>query len=119
MPKSYNTTIDERMGCIWITFNDSIDMDNYKAIEDDIFYKIKNESPKNIVLDLSKTTVLFSSGIGLIVRLHSIVEKDNRKIFIVNVSQKVSDSFVTTGLNAVLTIFSNEEEFKQKICPDS
>ena len=117
MPKSFNTTIEERMGFIWITFNDSIYMDNYKAIEDEIFHKIKSEAPKSIVLDLSKTSALFSSGIGLILRLHSFVEKYNKKIFLVNVSQKVSDSFVTTGLNAVLTIFPTEKEFKKKICP--
>ncbi|MGD9201716.1 MAG: STAS domain-containing protein [Chitinispirillia bacterium] len=119
MPKSFNINIEEKIGCIWITFNDSIDMDNYKLIEDEIFHKIKSDTPRNIVLDLSKTSALFSSGIGLIIRLHSFVEKFNKKIYLVNVSQKVSDSFIMTGLNAVLTIFSTEEEFKKKICSDS
>ena len=36
MAKTFNPTIEEKQGCLWITFKESIDMDNYKAIEDSI-----------------------------------------------------------------------------------
>lgn len=115
MTKSFNTTIEDRLGCLWITFNDSIDMDNYKAIEDSIFQKIKESSSLNIVIDLSKTLALFSSGVGVIMRMHLLINEHNKKLFLVNVSEKVQEGLETMGLNRVLKIYPSTEAFQSDL----
>lgn len=115
MAKTFNTSIEYRLGCLWITFKDSIDMDNYKIIENNIYIKIEESDAKDIVLDLSKTLALFSSCLGIIIRLNTYAGKNNKKLFLVNVSKKVREGLITTGLNKVLTIYSTFEELQSEL----
>ncbi len=112
MSKSYNTSIENRSGCLWTTFKDSIDMDNHKVIEDSVFQKIKECTSQDVVIDLSKTTALFSSGVGVIMRIHSIAQDHHKKLSLVNVSDKVRDGLETMGLDRVLSIYSTTNEFQ-------
>ena len=112
MSKSFNTSIENHLGCLWITFNDSIDMDNYKFIEESVFQKLAGVGTPNVVIDLSKTAALFSSGVGVIMRIHSLAKEHNKKLSLVNVSSKVQDGLETMGLDRVLSIYSNTDEFQ-------
>ena len=112
MAKTYNTTIEQRMGCLWVTFKDSIDRDNYKTIEESISQKIKETDLQNVVIDLSKTAALFSAGLGVIMRMHHFVTQKNKHIFIVNASEKLRESLEVMNLNKILSIYSSVEEFK-------
>ena len=69
MGKSYTTSVEQRHGCLWITLPDSIDMDNFLKIEERIMPELE-KAPQEVVLDFSRTKALFSSGIGLVVRLN-------------------------------------------------
>lgn len=110
MPKRYNTSIEVRNDKIWITFEDPIDMDNYKAVEEAILYAIKKNKEEKVILDLSKTMTLFSSGIGVILRIHSFASQYKRKMILVNISPRVLEAFKTTGLDQMFTIFPNSQE---------
>ncbi len=112
MAKSFHTTVENRMNHAWITLKDSMDMDNYKKIEDSIFLQLKKENIQDIVVDLSETSTLFSPGIGVIMRIHSFATKNNKKLFLVNVSEKLNEVLVFSSLDKVLKIYPTEEAFK-------
>lgn len=111
MAKSFHTSVENRMDHIWITFKDSVDMDNYKKVEDSIFLQLKKENIQDIVVDLSETSTLFSPGIGVIMRIHNFAKQNNRKLFIVNVSEKLNEVLIFSSLDRILKIYPSEKEF--------
>jgi anti-anti-sigma factor len=112
MAKTFHTTIENRMGHIWITFVDSVDMDNYQKIEDNIFHQIKKNDLRDIVVDLSKTSTLFSSGLGVLMRLHSFASENKKEVFLVNVSTKLNEVLKFSSLDRVMKVFPTVEEFE-------
>lgn len=115
MSKSFNITVQEHLGSLWIIFTDSIDMDNYKLIEETIFQNIQDTISDRVVIDLSKTQALFSSGVGVIMRIHSLSKEHNKTLYLVNVNDKVQEGMETMGLDSVLKIYSSTKEFQSDI----
>ncbi len=115
MSKSFNTEVEERQGCLWITFKDSIDMDNYQIIEEGIFKKITETNSHKVVLDLSKTPTLFSSGVGTVMRMHTVIQENNKDFYLVNVNDRVQEGFETMGLDTVLKTYSSPEAFQSDL----
>jgi len=115
MSKSFNIAVQEHLGSLWITFTDSIDMDNYKLIEETIFQNIQSTTSERVVIDLSKTQALFSSGVGVIMRIHSLSKEHNKILYLVNVNDKVQEGLETMGLDSVLKIYSSTEDFQSDI----
>jgi anti-anti-sigma factor len=114
MGKSFTTFIDRRHGCLWIVLPSSIDMDNYEKIEQTIDPELK-ESPKKIVLDFSKTESIFSSGLGVIVRVQKRVSELGGQLFLVNFSPRLKDALEAVGLERIFKTFETEELFVQGI----
>ncbi len=112
MTKSFTISIEEKHGCLWITFKDAIDMDNYKSIEDSLFTAITMSPIQNVVCDLSQTVALFSSGIGVIMRMNKIVSDNAKKLHFVNVSEKVQEGLEIMGLDNILNIYTSNEAFQ-------
>lgn len=114
MTKTFNPSIEERQGCLWITFKDSIDMDNYKTIEDSISQNIKENKLQKVVIDLSQTTALFSSGLGLLMRMHLLAKENSKKIYIVNASEKMREGLEIMNLDKILSIYPTTEAFESE-----
>jgi len=60
--------IENKSDFTWVTLPDSINMDTYKTLEENIQARLDSGNVR-VVLDLSKTNNLFSSGLGLIIRI--------------------------------------------------
>lgn len=88
-----------------------IDMNNYKKVETDILNHMNGSSQPQVTLDLTKTDVLFSSGIGMLVRLKSAAEKFNKKLCLVNVSTKIREGLLSMSLDRVIPIYSTTQHF--------
>jgi anti-anti-sigma factor len=114
MAKTFNPSIEERQGCLWITFKESIDMDNYKTIEDSVSRNMMDSNLQKVVIDLSKTAALFSSGLGLIMRMHLLAKKNNKKIYIVNASDRMREGLETMNLDKILSIYPSTEAFESE-----
>jgi len=110
MKKSYTTRVEKRHGRLWIMLPDSIDMDNYQKIEENIMGEIEHE-PQDVVLDFSRTKTLFSSGIGLIVRLKKRVNEKGLNLSLVSIGNKIKEGLENVGLHNVFEIFPSEEAF--------
>ncbi len=112
MPKSFTTLIQQKNNALWITLPDSIDMDNYAKIEEAIAPELSGRK-NNVVLDFSRTKSLFSSGLGLIVRLKKKVEELNGDLYLVNVNSKIEEGFENVGLDKVLPVYTVDEAIKR------
>ncbi len=103
--------IENKMDYVWVTLPDSINMDTYKTIEDAIQASLSGAYPR-VVVDLSETDNLFSSGLGLLIRIRKSIGQSNGFLCLVNVSQKIRSLLETVHLDKVFTIFATDVEFE-------
>ncbi|MBD3315680.1 MAG: STAS domain-containing protein [Chitinivibrionales bacterium] len=103
--------IEERSGFVWVTLPDAVRMDNYTAIEKAIISNLSGKDDR-LVLDLSETVYLYSSGIGLMVRIHKEMSGANGVLYLVNVSRKIRDFLESMRLDKVFTIYATDVEFE-------
>ncbi|MFP4416342.1 MAG: STAS domain-containing protein [Chitinivibrionales bacterium] len=112
MPKAFATQIEQRDGVVWIILPETIDMDNYRHIEEMIEPELTRRGIQ-VVFDFSKTTALFSSGLGLIIRIKKQIDELKGKLFLLCVSRKLEEGFSNVGLDKVFTICRSREELQQ------
>jgi anti-anti-sigma factor len=98
-------------GFFWITLSESITMDNYGAIEARLEEKTR-EKQRRVVLDLSDITSLYSSGLGLLIRLRSRINELGGALFLVNVSRKISALLESVNLERLFSIYATDVEFE-------
>ena len=110
MTSPVSMSIEHKMGCLWITLPDAISMYNSRELEKTVVGNLEKET--SVVLDFSKTQNLFSSGLGLIIRIRKFVGEKNGVMSLVNVSEKMRDLFSAMNLNKVLTIYATDVEFE-------
>lgn len=110
-----NTTdelvITSEIGYTRILLPDAIGM----ASGDEYFQKIMGAleaGTKILVLDLAQTTVIYSSGFGLLIRIRKILAEDNGVVCLVNVSEKVGKFFTDFNLDRIFKIYSTDVEFE-------
>ncbi len=103
MPTSSGLTIAVRDARLWVTPSQTIDMDNSRIIED--HFRAAFESHHgDVVFDLSETLALFSSGIGLIMRLYNVVKESGKQMHIVNAAPRIREAMENMGLGRILDI---------------
>jgi anti-anti-sigma factor len=103
-------SVENKMGCLWITLPDAISMYNSRELEKTITGNLIDGA--NVVLDLSRTRNLFSAGLGLIIRIRKTVGENNGAMCLVNVNEKMRDVLLALNLNKVLTIYATDVEFE-------
>lgn len=69
----------------------------------------------SVLIDLTKTTVMNSSGLGMIVSSHSSVAKNKKKLIVACPNTKIMDLFQMTHLNRILLIEDSLEGALSKI----
>ena len=65
---------------------------------------------RRLILDLSETSVINSSGLGSIITCHAALRKAGGDLKLLSVSEKVESLLVITKLLTVFETFSDEEE---------
>ena len=63
-----------------------------------------------VILDLSRTTFLDSTGLGVIIGLSKRVRPSGGDVVIVNVDEGIARTFEITGLNEIFTICATRAE---------
>ena len=69
-----------------------------------------DEGAKRIVLDLSQTTFLDSTGLGVIIGLSKRVRPAGGDVLIVNTDDGIARTFEITGLSEIFRIFATRDE---------
>lgn len=110
MASTISMSIENKIGCLWITLPDAISMYNNRELEKSIIENLKEHT--DIVLDLSMTTHLFSAGLGLIIRIRKAANEKNSSLYLVNVNEKMRVFLTALNLTNVLSIYATDVEFE-------
>jgi anti-anti-sigma factor len=103
--------IKRKNGYLWITLPNAIGIDEGQEIQLNLESKIslKNEQ---LVLDFTNTSIIYSAGFGLFIRLRKKVMETQGVIYFVNVSKKIRDTFTELMLDKVFPIYATDVEFE-------
>jgi anti-sigma B factor antagonist len=77
--------------------------------------KLSEEGNKKLIIDLSKTTYLNSTALGVLISGHTSFIKNNGKVILCNVSKSIENIFVITKLTLVFEITETLDEAIKKI----
>jgi anti-anti-sigma factor len=111
MKPAGSVAITRKNGFFWIAMPDSITMDNYVRIEEEIADAVAEPNNK-VVLDMAVTRNLFSSGLGLLIRLKKRLDDKKCLLFLVNVSHRIQDILAAVHLDKLFTVYATDVEFE-------
>jgi anti-anti-sigma factor len=102
--------IENKLGYIWVHMPDAISRDDYREIENEIGALLAAETNR-LVLDLSETNNIFSSGLGLLIRLSKMAIEKKGAMHLVNVSRALQEVFAMVNLDRYFSIYETDIEF--------
>ncbi|MCL1865646.1 MAG: STAS domain-containing protein [Spirochaetes bacterium] len=97
------TTIEDEY--ILFKIKSIISVENITSLEN-IIYKFIDEK-KYILFDLSETTFIDSSSLGILVILNMKLEENKKQLLFVNINNDIRRIFKSTGLDKHLHIFDD------------
>jgi anti-anti-sigma factor len=110
--KQNNTIrVENKHGSIWVVMPDAISRDDYRAIETEIQGLLTAEKNR-LVLDLAETNYIFSSGLGLLIRLNKMAIQKKSAMHLVNVSFDLRNVFSMVNLDKYFSIYETDIEFQ-------
>ena len=71
--------------------------------------KVLEEGEKTVVLKMDRLTLISSDGLGELLRLWSIANKQHAHIMAVHVNEKIFDLLRITRLNEYIKVYPTEE----------
>jgi anti-anti-sigma factor len=102
---------ERKHGALWIVLPNSITMENSRDVENGIMAAAGPDAAR-VVVDLSGTGTLFSSGLGLLIRVRKQVCDRKGYICLVNVSRKIKSLLEEVHLDRIFDIFATDVEFE-------
>jgi anti-sigma B factor antagonist len=111
MKQNNTIRIENKLGYIWVVMPDAISRDDYRAIETEIQGHLTAETNR-LVLDLAETNYVFSSGLGLLIRLNKMAIQKNGAMYLVNVSVDLREVFSMVNLDKYFSIYETDIEFQ-------
>lgn len=79
------------------------------AIKDEVTKKLE-EGGRKFIIDMEKTGFVNSTGIGVIVAIHTSVKDNGGQLKICNVSDKSRRAFVVTGVWSMFSTYDSRDE---------
>jgi anti-anti-sigma factor len=107
-----DAAIERRIGYLWITLPDAITMDNYVLIEQRIQASISEGIAERVVIDMKHIQNLYSSGIGLLVRMRKQVAEAGGFFCLVNISERCRMVLESTNLHSLIPMYATDVEFE-------
>jgi anti-anti-sigma factor len=111
MKQTEKIRVENKSGYIWVFMPDAISRDDFRAIENEISGLLTAETNR-LVLDLSETNNIYSSGLGLLIRLNKIALSKNGAMHLVNVSSELRVIFSLVNLDKYFSIYESDIEFQ-------
>ena len=74
---------------------------------------VRSETVNALVIDLSKTVFLDSSGIGFLVHIHNRLESQEKKLYLYNLSPQVRKTLSLVKLLDFFHVLDSEEALNQ------
>ena len=88
------------------------ELDQYAAadLKSKIDIEIQAAQKRNLIIDLSKVSLMDSSGIGVIIGRYKKISSEGGKVSVVNVNDRVKKIFNLSGMNKIINIYDTYEE---------
>ncbi|MBN2036948.1 MAG: STAS domain-containing protein [Chitinispirillaceae bacterium] len=102
---------ENRLGYLWVLMPESITVQDYTAIEDEIVRKLSGKADR-VVIDFSHVRALYSSGLGILIRLQKKVNQGGGVMALVNVAKKIVDLLTSLHLDKILPMYHTDVEFE-------
>lgn len=99
---------------IVIKFEGDFDKAGYDMISDPLKQAIKDFDGKNLVFDFTRLKFINSEGIGHLMEIHTHLIKEDKALIVVGLSDYIADVFETIGMNDIMPIFDNLDDYKNK-----
>jgi len=106
IPKDPNTEKNYQV----LAITGEIDRDTIAVFRESMEKFLATLTVPNLVLDLSELAFTNSEGIGYITDVYNRLSAQNKKILIINASERIMDIFNLVGLNQLITCLNSEEE---------
>jgi anti-sigma B factor antagonist len=111
MKQTEKIRVENKSGYIWVFMPDAISRDDFRVIENEISALLTAEANR-LVLDLSETNNIYSSGLGLLIRLNKMALGKNGAMHLVNVSSELRELFSLVNLDKYFSIYESDIEFQ-------
>jgi anti-anti-sigma factor len=111
MSRNAELKIERRSGHLWIILPDAITMYDNKEIEQKIGLELRDKKD-HVILDFSHTRAVYSSGLGLMIRIRRFVTERGGALSLVNVSEQVYEMFKALNIDKVFRIYATDVEFE-------
>jgi len=106
-----NLQTNEKLGWQWIEFPDLSEMEHCRITESSVD-ELLSQGKNKIVGDMSRMEHLYSSAIGLMIRLQKKIQTSGGVMCLVNVSQRLREMFTTINLHKIFPIYATDVEFE-------
>lgn len=80
--------------------------------------KDEENQPDIVLIDFKDVTFMDSSGLGAVVLAIKTVQSAGREIYVCSMNNQLKMLFELSGLDKVVEIFENAEEFEQQFLPE-
>ncbi|MCB1148036.1 MAG: STAS domain-containing protein [Leptospiraceae bacterium] len=99
--------ITESDTCFEIQFSGMLNTN----ISQEIRAKLKEMAEKkSLLFDFAKISMISSTGVGALFELNDLLTASNRKLILINPSERASESLKLTGLYDLFTIVNSREK---------
>jgi anti-anti-sigma factor len=103
--------IESRMGFIWVVLPENLNIGNYSGIEDVVMRQLTGEAD-HLVFDLSRVRAIYSSALGVLIRVRKKVGEAGGIVCLVNVCPSIYTLLESLNLNKVFPIYATDVEFE-------
>lgn len=93
------------------------ELDQYAAadLKSKIDVEIQTTQKRNIIIDLSRVTLMDSSGIGLIVGRYKVIHSLGGKLVICGANEYVDKMITLSGIKKIIPSYKNADEADQNV----
>ena len=105
-----NYSVDERYNAVVITLKGNVMGGPDGAKLHSTLHELKEEGKKNVVVDLSKTKFMNSSGLGMLISGMTTMRNAGGDLRLANVADRIQSLLVITKLITVFKHFDSVDE---------
>ncbi len=105
-----NYSVEEKYNAVIITLKGNVMGGPDGAKLHDTLKELKEQDKKNVVVDLSKTKFMNSSGLGMLISALTTLRNAGGDLRLANVADKIQSLLVITKLITVFKHFDSVEE---------
>jgi anti-anti-sigma factor len=106
-----NISFESKLDALWIFIPDSITQNSSSSIETIISEHFSSQVGR-VVFDFSKVNNIYSTGLGLLIRIRKFVHEKGGVLCIVNISQRLIAMFLTMNLDKVFLLYATDVEYE-------